>query len=119
MKHSPDFHLSIENGTFEVSDVNELTKDELIKGLDNLEGTPPEQVLAKIAEMAKEQVTQLENTLSWPTLLNSFGKVNISLSISGGEAKEPKKHKCIDPNCFVCDGDELTIDFNPQGHDVW
>ncbi len=99
----PVFNLSLANKTFDSSKSVELSKEEMLKGLDDLNGTPEEQIRSKAVDLVDSVMAEIGGSIGWPGIVKTYDGVKISVVISNSGATEK---------------DELRINFDPTAT-VW
>lgn len=98
----PVFNLSLANKTFDSSSSAELSKEEMLKGLDDLNGTPEEQIRSKAVVLVDSIMAEIGGSIGWPGIIKTYDGVKISVTISNSGSEK----------------DELKINFDPAAN-VW
>jgi len=60
-----------------------VTREDLLKGIDDCKGTPPEQLKNMMIEKIESMFINVENTLGWPKVVQRYQNFDIVLEVRG------------------------------------
>lgn len=97
------FTVSIENNNIHATNDANITSAELVKGLDDCKGTPPEQIKQLFLAKAEEIIADVESTIGWPEAVKMVENFELRVTLSGHTPVEE----------FELDLDILVDEYSP------
>jgi len=81
MTNGPNFSISLANGTLKVDDTGYMNREAILDGIDNLKGTPEEQIKNLVSEKLSRALHTVEEAVGWPTVVKNYENYEITVSI--------------------------------------